>query len=60
VTKGTIVYSFIPVYSSQTVKGMDSCQLGETGVYWDTGSKGTVRGKIVDVNKIKKKLLVCY
>jgi hypothetical protein len=54
VTKGTIVYSFIPVYSSQTVKGMDSCQLGETGVYWDTGSKGTVRGKIVDVNKIKK------
>jgi hypothetical protein len=25
--------------------------VGETGVKWDTGSKGTVGGKIVDVNK---------
>jgi hypothetical protein len=28
--------------------------IGETGVYRDTGLKGTVGGKIVDVNKIKK------
>ncbi len=28
--------------------------LGETGVKWDTGSKGTVGGKIVDVNKTLK------
>jgi hypothetical protein len=27
--------------------------VGETGVYRDTGSKGTVGGKIVDKNKIK-------
>jgi hypothetical protein len=36
-----------------------SWTVGETGVYRDTVSKGTVWGKIVDVNKIKK-LLVCY
>jgi hypothetical protein len=29
-------------------------QVGETGVKWDTGSKGTVGGKIVDVNKTLK------
>jgi hypothetical protein len=28
--------------------------VGETGVKWDTGSKGTVGGKIVDVNKTLK------
>jgi hypothetical protein len=28
--------------------------VGETGVKWDTGSKGTVGGKIVDVNKSLK------
>jgi hypothetical protein len=28
--------------------------IGETGVKWDTGSKGTVGGKIVDVNKTLK------
>ena len=33
--------------------------VGETGVYRDTGSKGTVGGKIVDINKIKT-ILVCY
>jgi hypothetical protein len=30
-----------------------SLTIGETGVYRDTGSKGTVGGKIVDINKIK-------
>jgi hypothetical protein len=24
--------------------------MGETGVFWDTGSRGTVRGKIENVN----------
>jgi hypothetical protein len=24
--------------------------LGETGVFWDTGSRGTVRGKIENIN----------
>jgi hypothetical protein len=31
----------------------ENTQVGETGVYRDTGSKGAVGGKIVDINKIK-------
>jgi hypothetical protein len=30
---------------------MHEIDVGETGVKWDTGSKGTVGGKIVDVKK---------
>jgi hypothetical protein len=35
-------------------------QVGETGVYRDTGSKGTVGGKIEDVHKIKKKFSMLF
>ncbi len=34
--------------------------VGETGVYRDTGSKGTVGGKIVDINKIKKNFCMLF
>jgi hypothetical protein len=34
--------------------------LGETGVYRDTGSKGTVGGKIVDVDKILKNFSMLF
>jgi hypothetical protein len=42
-----------------TVNTLFISLLGETGVYRDTGSKGTVGEKKVDVNKILKNL-VCY
>ncbi len=35
-------------------------KIGETGVYRDTGSKGTVGGKIVDINKIKKNFFMLF
>ncbi len=35
-------------------------EVGETGLYRDTGSKGTVGGKIVDINKIKKNFMMLF
>jgi hypothetical protein len=49
----------LPVQSIETKNSVDRRHVGETGVKWDTGSKGTVGGKIVDVNKTLK-FLVCY
>ena len=34
--------------------------VGETGVKRDTGSKGTVGGKIVDINKINKNFSMLF
>ncbi len=33
---------------------MKNIIVGDTGVYRDTGSKGTVGGKIVNINKLIK------
>jgi hypothetical protein len=47
-----LVYCYqLPLHLSNRAKQNESAPIGETGVKWDTGSKGTVGGKIVDVKK---------
>jgi 4-coumarate--CoA ligase len=49
------IWGFILTTASTTkLINKSALQVGETGVKWDTGSKGTVGGKIVDVNKTLK------
>jgi hypothetical protein len=35
------------------VKIKPTSMIGETGVFWDTGSRGTVRGKIENNNELE-------
>jgi hypothetical protein len=49
-----ILLQIIPTTLEENCRHIDLIQVGETGVKWDTGSKGTVGGKIVDVNKTLK------
>jgi hypothetical protein len=47
-------FTFFIVTPLYILNIMNKMAVGETGVCRDTGSRGTVGGKIVDLNKIKK------